>query len=115
MILVFDFDRFLMGFSLGVHIILAVIGIALPVIIVTAEITGIKKKDQYYTRIAKRLTTIFIVFFAVGAASGTLVALELLVLWPKFMVLVGHVAILPLYIEVFAFFLEAVFLGVYVY
>jgi len=112
---VFDFDRFLMGFSLGVHIILAVIGIALPVIIVTAEIAGIKKKDSYYTRIAKRLTTMLIVFFAVGTASGTLVALELLFLWPKFMVLVGHVAILPLYIEVFAFFLEAVFLGVYVY
>lgn len=115
MIPVFDFDRFLMGFSLGVHIILAVIGIALPVIIVTAEVAGIKKKDPYYTRIAKRLTTMLIVFFAVGTASGTLVALELLFLWPKFMVLVGHVAILTLYIEVFAFFLEAVFLGVYVY
>jgi len=112
---VFYFDRFLMGFSLGVHIILAVIGIALPVIIVTAEIAGIKKKDPHYTRIAKRLTTMLIVFFAIGTASGTLVALELLFLWPKFMVLVGHVAILPLYIEVFAFFLEAVFLGVYVY
>ncbi len=115
MIPVLDFDRFLMGFSLGVHIILAVIGIALPVIIVAAEVVGIKRKDPYYTRIAKRLTTMLIVFFAVGTASGTLVALELLFLWPKFMVLVGHVAILSLYIEVFAFFLEAIFLGVYVY
>ncbi len=115
MIPVFDFDRFLMGFSLGIHIILAVIGIALPVIIVTAEVVGIKRNDPYYTRIAKRLTTMLIVFFAVGTASGTLVALELLFLWPKFMVLVGHVAILTLYIEVFAFFLEAIFLGVYVY
>jgi len=112
---VIDFDRFLMGFSLGVHIILAVIGIVLPVIIVAAEVVGIKRKDPYYTRIAKRLTTMLIIFFAVGTASGTLVALELLFLWPKFMVLVGHVAILSLYVEVFAFFLEAIFLGVYVY
>ncbi len=115
MIPVIDFDRFLMGFSLGVHIILAVIGIVLPVIIVAAEVVGIKRKDPYYTRIAKRLTTMLIIFFAVGTASGTLVALELLFLWPKFMVLVGHVAILSLYVEVFAFFLEAIFLGVYVY
>ena len=115
MIPVLDFDRFLMGFSLGVHIILAVIGIALPAIIVTAEVVGIKRKDPYYIRIAKRLTIMLIIFFAVGTASGTLVALELLFLWPKFMVLVGSVAILTLYIEVFAFFLEAIFLGVYVY
>ncbi len=115
MIPVFYFDRFLMGFSLGVHIILAVIGVALPAIIVAAELVGIKRKDPYYTRIAKRLTTMLIVFFAVGTASGTLVALELLFLWPKFMVLVGKVAILTLYVEVFAFFLEAIFLGVYVY
>ncbi len=115
MIPVLDFDRFLMGFSLGVHIILAVIGIALPAIIVAAEIVGIKKKDPYYIRVAKRLTTMLVIFFAVGTASGTLVALELLFLWPKFMVLVSHVAILTIYIEVFAFFLEAIFLGVYVY
>ncbi len=112
---VIDFDRFLMGFSLGVHIILAVIGIALPVIIVAAEIAGIKKRDQYYTMLAKRLTIMLIIFFAIGTASGTLVALELLLLWPTFMVLVGHVAILSLYIEVFAFFVEAIFLGIYAY
>ncbi|MCL4372185.1 cytochrome ubiquinol oxidase subunit I [Candidatus Marsarchaeota archaeon] len=112
---VFDYDRFLMGFSLGVHIILAVIGIALPVIIVAAEVIGLKRKDQYYTRLAKKLTIMLIIFFAIGTASGTLVALELLLLWPKFMVLVSSVAILTLYIEVFAFFLEAIFLGIYAY
>jgi cytochrome d ubiquinol oxidase subunit I len=113
MLSVLDFDRFLMGFSLGVHIILASIGIALPVIIILAEFLGIRKKDKIYTTLAKRLSLILIVLFAVGTASGTLVALELFLLWPKFMALVGQVAILPVYIEVFAFFLEAIFLAIY--
>ncbi len=112
---VIAYDRFLMGFSLAVHIILAAIGIALPLIIIGCELVGLKKHDDYYIRLAKRLTIMLIVFFAVGTASGTLVALNLLLLWPKFMVLVSKVAILPIYIEVFAFFTEAIFLGIYVY
>jgi cytochrome d ubiquinol oxidase subunit I len=113
MIPILDFDRFLMGFSLAVHIILASIGIALPAIIIIAEFLGIRKKDRVYTTLAKRLSLVLVVLFAVGTASGTLVALELFLLWPKFMALVGQVAILPVYIEVFAFFLEAIFLAIY--
>ncbi len=115
MIPVIDFDRFLMAFSLGVHIILASVGIALPAIIVIAEIIGIRNGDRYYSVIARRLSIVLVVLFAIGTASGTLVALELFLLWPGFMVLVGQVAILPLYIEVFAFFLEAIFLAIYIY
>lgn len=115
MIPVIDFDRFLMAFSLGVHIILASVGIALPAIIVIAEIIGIRNGDRHYSVIARRLSIVLVVLFAIGTASGTLVALELFLLWPGFMVLVGQVAILPLYIEVFAFFLEAIFLAIYIY
>ncbi len=115
MIPVVDFDRFLMAFSLGVHIILASVGIALPAIIVAAEVIGIRRKDPYYSAMARRLSIALVVLFAIGTASGTLVALELFLLWPGFMVLVGQVAILPLYIEVFVFFLEAIFLAVYIY
>ncbi len=115
MIPVVGFDRFLMAFSLAVHIILASVGIALPVIIVLAEILGIRKRDRHYEVMAKRLSLVLVVLFGIGTASGTLVAMELFLLWPSFMTLVGQVAILPVYIEVFAFFLEAIFLAVYIY
>ena len=113
--LIVGFDRFLMGFSLAVHIGIVMIGIALPLIIVVSEFLGIKRKDVDYMALSKRLSKILVVFFAIGTASGTVVALELLLLWPKFMALVGEIAILPLYIEVFAFFLEAIFLAIYIY
>jgi cytochrome d ubiquinol oxidase subunit I len=113
--LIVGFDRFLMGFSLAVHIGIVMIGIALPLIIVLSEFLGIKKNDEDYLALAKRLTKILVVFFAIGTASGTVVAMELLLLWPKFMALIGQVSILPLYLEVFAFFTEAIFLAIYVY
>ncbi|MDE1851903.1 MAG: cytochrome ubiquinol oxidase subunit I [Candidatus Micrarchaeota archaeon] len=108
-------DRALMGFSLGVHIILAVIGIALPLIILLSEIMYARTKDKAYRALSKRLSTVLVILFAVGTASGTLVALELAVLWPKFMALVGQVAILPFYVEAFAFFGEAIFLSAFLY
>ncbi|MDE1825599.1 MAG: cytochrome ubiquinol oxidase subunit I [Candidatus Micrarchaeota archaeon] len=114
-LLIVGFDRFLMGFSLFVHIILAVIGVALPLIILIAEYLGIKYNDKDYAVLSRRLMVVFIVLFAVGSASGILVAINLFLLWPTFMALVGQVAILPVYIEVFAFFLESIFIGIYVY
>ncbi len=109
------FDRALTGYSLSVHIILASIGIALPLIILAAEALSIKYNDKHYKVLAKRLSMAFIILFALGTASGMLVALELLLVWPNFMALVSEVAILPFYIEVFAFFMETVFIGIYIY
>ncbi|MEM3841206.1 MAG: cytochrome ubiquinol oxidase subunit I [Candidatus Micrarchaeaceae archaeon] len=109
------FDRFDMGFSLAVHILLVLIGMTLPIMILLAEVIGTKFKDRYYLTLARRLTLAFVVFFGIGTASGTLVAANLLFLWPKFMALVGQVAILPVYAEVFAFFIEAIFVGIYFY
>ncbi len=110
-----DIDRATMGFSLAIHIVIASIGVALPVIMVVLEYLGIKKKDTQYMLLVKRLSLVFLILFAVGSASGVLVSLELFLLWPKFMALVGQVAILPVYVEVFAFFMETIFLGIYVY
>ncbi len=108
-------DRVTMGFSLAIHIFLVSFGISLPIVIGAAEFLGIRRRDRHYAVMAKRLTTALLIFFAIGAASGTVVALELLLLWPKFMALVGAVDILLLYIEVFAFFTEAIFLATYAY
>ncbi|MGD0728939.1 MAG: cytochrome ubiquinol oxidase subunit I [Candidatus Micrarchaeaceae archaeon] len=115
MLFIVLFDRFLMAFALAIHIVLASIGMALPVIILIAEYLSIKKNDNDYKILAKRLSIIFIVLFAIGTASGILVAINILVLWPKFMALVSQVAILPFYIETFAFFLEAIFIAIYFY
>ncbi|MEM0097383.1 MAG: cytochrome ubiquinol oxidase subunit I [Conexivisphaerales archaeon] len=108
-------DRATIGFSLAIHVFLVSFGISLPIIIGTSEFIGIRYGDKYYKALAKRLTTTLLIFFAIGTASGTVVALELLLLWPKFMALIGSVDILPLYIEVFAFFTEAIFLATYAY
>ncbi|MCL4438676.1 MAG: cytochrome ubiquinol oxidase subunit I [Candidatus Thermoplasmatota archaeon] len=115
MVSIVDFDRFLMGYTLGAHILIVTLSISLAVLISTAEFLGIRRKDRYYEAIARRFSKALVVFFAVGTASGTVLAVELFTLWPSFMVLIGKVDILPFYYEVFAFFLEAIALVLYVY
>ncbi len=102
-----------MALALGVHIIFASLGISIPLIIIAAEIIGTKINDPHYIVFAKRLAVVFIILFAVGTASGTIVALTLALVWPKFMALAGQVAISTMYIEVFVFFIESIFLGIY--
>ncbi len=109
------FDSALMGYSLAVHILLVSVGMTLPIIMSIAEYISIKYKSKLYDVMAKRLATALVIFFAVGTASGVVVAVELFVLWPKFISVLGQVGILPLYMEIFAFFTEAVFLSVYIY
>ncbi len=104
-----------MGFSLAVHIALVLVGIFLPLIIMIAEYLGIRYKDKYYLVLSRRLSTAFVIFFAVGTASGLLVAVNLLFLWPSFMALASQVAILPVFLEVFAFFMESIFLAIYIF
>lgn len=76
---------------------------------------AIRKKDIHYEVLSRRLAKALVIFFAVGTASGTVLAVELFTLWPSFMVLIAKVDILPFYYEVFAFFLEAISLVLYVY
>jgi Cytochrome bd-type quinol oxidase, subunit 1 len=109
------FDAGLMGYSLAVHILLVTMGMTLPIIMSIAEYFSIKYQSKMYDVMAKRLANALIIFFAVGTASGVVVAIELFVLWPKFIAVLGQVGILPLYMEVFAFFTEAVLLGIYIY
>jgi len=109
------FDRAAMGFSLGVHILLVMFGVTMPVMILLADYLWIRNGDKIYKTLSNRLTTVFAILFGVGTASGTLVAIELLVLWPKFMALVGQVAISPVNVEVLVFFTEAIFLTIYLF
>ena len=107
--------RFQMGMSLAFHIIFAVVGIALPVMMVTAERRWRRTGDPIYLDLAKRWARGTAILFAVGAVSGTVLSFELGLLWPTFMRFAGAIIGMPFSLEGFAFFTEAIFLGVYLY
>ena len=104
-----------MAVSLAFHIIFAVIGIAMPVLMVIAERRWQRTRDPVYLDLAKRWARGTAILFAVGAVSGTVLSFELGLLWPRFMAFAGPIIGLPFALEGFAFFTEAVFLGVYLY
>ena len=104
-----------MAVSLAFHIIFAVIGIAMPVLMVIAERRWQRTHDPLYLDLAKRWARGTAILFAVGAVSGTVLAFELGLLWPRFMEMAGPIIGMPFSLEGFAFFTEAIFLGVYLY
>ncbi|WP_068614562.1 cytochrome ubiquinol oxidase subunit I [Paenibacillus tuaregi] len=108
-------SRLVTGLTLSFHMIFATIGVAIPLMTSIAEWIGIRKKDQHYVLMAKRWTRGFIISVAVGVVTGTAISLQLALVWPNFMQLAGNVIALPLFMEVFAFFFEAIFLGIYLY
>ncbi|MFY0544544.1 cytochrome ubiquinol oxidase subunit I [Brevibacillus sp. H7] len=107
--------RMLTSLTLGFHIIFAAMGVGIPVLISVAEWLGIRKKDPMYTLMAKRWVKGFTVTVAVGVVTGTCIGLQLSLLWPSFMKIAGEAIALPLFLETFAFFFEAIFLGMYLY
>lgn len=109
------FARLQMAWSLGFHIIFAVVGIALPALMAIAEWRYLRTGDPAWLDLAKRWAKGTAILFAVGAVSGTVLSFELGLLWPRFMHLAGPFIGLPFTLEAFAFFLEAIFLGVYLY
>jgi cytochrome d ubiquinol oxidase subunit I len=104
-----------MAVSLGFHIVFAVIGIGMPVLMVVAERRHQKTRDLIFLELAKRWAKGTAILFAVGAVSGTVLSFELGLLWPEFMKFAGPVIGMPFSLEGFAFFTEAIFLGVYLY
>ncbi len=104
-----------MDASLGFHIIFAVLGVGLPALLVAAEGLGLWRHDDAWMRLAQRWAKGFGILFAVGAVSGTVLSFELGLLWPAFMRLSGSIIGLPFSAEGVAFFLEAIFLGLYLY
>lgn len=108
-------SRLLTAETLAFHIIWATIGVGVPVFISLAEGIGIWKKDPHYILMARRWTRGFVITVAVGVVTGTCIGIMLSLLWPKFMQLAGNVISLPLFMETFAFFFEAIFLGIYLY
>ncbi|MEK3702539.1 cytochrome ubiquinol oxidase subunit I [Paenibacillus polymyxa] len=108
-------SRLVTGLTLGFHVIFATLGVGVPLMIAIAEFIGIRKKDHHYILMAKRWSRGFVISVAVGVVTGTAISLQLALVWPNFMKLAGNVIALPLFMEVFAFFFEAIFLGIYLY
>src|SRR5438046_8432825 len=104
-----------MGVSLAFHIVFAVIGIAMPLMMVLAERRWQVTGHAIYLDLAKRWAKGTAILFAVGAVSGTVLSFELGLLWPGFMEHAGAIIGMPFSLEGFAFFTEAIFLGVYLY
>ena len=104
-----------MGISLAFHIVFAVIGIAMPVMMVIAERRWQVTGQDIYLDLAKRWAKGTATLFAVGAVSGTVLSFELGLLWPRFMEFAGAIIGMPFSLEGFAFFTEAIFLGIYLY
>lgn len=108
-------SRMLTGLTLFVHIVFASLGVGVPLIIALAEWRGIQTKDPHYSLLARRWARGFVITVAVGVVTGTSIGLQLSLLWPTFMRVAGHAIALPLFMETFAFFVEAIFLGIYLY
>ncbi|MFB6468700.1 cytochrome ubiquinol oxidase subunit I [Cytobacillus sp. Hz8] len=109
------YSRVLTELTLSFHIIYATVGVGIPLMIMIAQWVGIKKQDEHYILLARRCTRGFVISVAVGVVTGTAIGLQLSLLWPNFMQLAGNVIALPLFMEIFAFFFEAIFLGIYLY
>lgn len=109
------YGRTLMGDSLGFHILFALLGVGIPLLVSVAEALSIIKKDPDYLTMAKRWSFVMSVLFVIGAISGTIIAFQMNILWPKFMELAGKVIGMPFALEGNAFMIEAVFLGIYLF
>src|SRR6185369_17931977 len=107
--------RWQMAFTLGFHIILACLGVGLPVLMLAAEWRFLRTGDELWRTLAKRWSKAFAVLFAVGAVTGTVLSFELGLLWPELMGRFGSVIGLPFTLEAAAFFIEAIFVGIYLY
>ncbi|MET7497797.1 cytochrome ubiquinol oxidase subunit I [Streptomyces sp900116325] len=104
-----------MGFSLAWHIIVACLGVGLPALTLIAEWHGIRTGNPAHRLLARRWARSMGVLFAVGAVSGTILSFEMGLLWPGLMGTYGQVIGLPFALEGIAFFIEAIFLGIYLY
>jgi len=109
------FARSQMALSLAFHIVFAAVGVGMPLLMAVAEGMHLRTREPVYLDLARRWANGTALLFAVGAVSGTVLSFELGLLWPGFMAFAGGIIGLPFALEGFAFFAEAIFLGVYLY
>jgi cytochrome d ubiquinol oxidase subunit I len=111
----FVFARSQMAVSLAFHIVFAAVGVGMPLLMAIAEGLYLRSREAVYLDLARRWAGGTAILFAVGAVSGTVLSFELGLLWPRFMAYAGGIIGMPFSLEGFAFFTEAIFLGIYLY
>ena len=104
-----------MEVSLGFHMIFAALGIGMPVMLMIAEALWLRTGQEHYRALARQWAKATALTFAVGAVSGTALSFELGLLWPRFMQFAGPTIGSAFTLEGYAFFIEAIFLGIYLY
>jgi cytochrome d ubiquinol oxidase subunit I len=107
--------RQMQALSFAVHIPLVCFGIAFPALVLFAEWMYLRSGDELYRTLARRWSRVMVALFAVGVVTGTILSFEMGLLWPNFTATFGSVFGLGFAIEGFSFFMEAIFIGIYVY
>jgi cytochrome d ubiquinol oxidase subunit I len=107
--------RQMQALSLGVHIPLVCFGISFPATVLFVEGLYLRTGDPTYKAVAKRWSKVMIILFAIGVVTGTILSFELGLLWPRFMERWGEVFGFAFAVEGLAFFVEAIFIAIYVY
>src|SRR6202161_3160673 len=106
--------RQMQALSFSVHIPLVCFGIAFPAMVLFVEWLYARSGDELYLRLARRWTRVMVALFAVGVITGTILSFEMGLLWPNFTATFGGVFGLGFAVEGFSFFVEAIFIGIYV-
>jgi cytochrome d ubiquinol oxidase subunit I len=107
--------RQMQALSFAVHIPLVCFGIAFPAMVLLLEYRYLRTGDELCLMLARRWSKVMIALFAVGVITGTILSFEMGLLWPNFTATFGSVFGLGFAIEGFSFFMEAIFIGIYVY
>src|SRR6059058_1523794 len=107
--------RQMQALSFAVHIPLVCFGIAFPALLLYVESLHLRTGDELYRTLARRWSRIMAALFAAGVVTGTILSFELGLLWPNFTGTFGSVFGLGFAIEGFSFFMEAIFIGIYLY
>jgi cytochrome d ubiquinol oxidase subunit I len=107
--------RQMQAMSFAVHIPLVAFAISFPALVLFTEWLGLRTGDPLYLTLARRWSRVMVALFAVGVITGTVLSFEMGLLWPAFMAEFGSVFGLGFAIEGFSFFMEAIFIGIYVY
>src|SRR6266576_4170509 len=107
--------RQMQALSFAAHIPLVCFGIAFPALLLYVESLYLRTGDELYRTLARRWSRIMAALFAAGVVTGTILSFELGLLWPNFTGTFGSVFGLGFAIEGFSFFMEAIFIGIYLY
>lgn len=107
--------RQMQALSFAVHIPLVCFGIAFPALLLFVEWLYLRTGDELYRTLARRWTKVMVALFAAGVVTGTILSFEMGLLWPEFTATFGSVFGLGFAVEGFSFFMEAIFIGIYVY